>query len=82
MLDDINTLLKSLKETDDKPEIRVDDSKAGIRVVIRNIDFSVDCIGNTSIMFWLDDDEADRLAFQLNSALQDKERTKDETRTK
>jgi len=67
-------MLAFLEKPEVMPQIDVNESNAGIRVILKNIDFSVDCIGNRSIMFWLDDDEADRLAFHLNSCLQDKER--------
>jgi hypothetical protein len=40
-------------------------------VLESDISFTVDCIGKPRLMFWLTKDQADKLAFQIGSALQD-----------
>lgn len=55
--------------SDDKP-VGIDE----IMVNLCDIDFTCDTIGRNSLMFWLSPDEADKLAFHLNSVLQDRER--------
>ena len=47
-----------------------------ITVVLKDASFSVDAIGKPSILFWLNEDEADKLCFHLQSVLQDRERRK------
>ena len=60
-----------------KIEVR-DEEKALdlITVVLKDASFSVDAIGKPSILFWLNEDEADKLCFHLSSVLQDRERRK------
>lgn len=59
--------------------IKVIDKKGveDIAVVLTNITFSCDNVGNIpNVIFWLNSDEADSLAFHLQSVLQDRERRK------
>jgi len=62
-------------------KIRVEQSvpvSESIYVVLRDVIFAADNLNNQpGLMFWLDKDEADKLAFQLNSLLQDMERSKE-----
>ena len=59
-------------------KIDVKDKKGmeDITIILKDISFSVDAIGEPNIMFWLTPDEADKLSFQLQSVLQDRERRK------
>jgi hypothetical protein len=48
-----------------------------LQVVISDVEFCCDVIGKKpSIMFWLDEDSSDSLAFHLSTILQDRERAK------
>ncbi len=57
-----------------KIEIRDEKGREDIIVALKDAQFSVDAIGKPNILFWLNEDEADKLSFQLQSVLQDRER--------
>lgn len=59
-----------------KIEVRDEKDREDIIVTLKDASFSVDAIGKPSIMFWLNENEADRLCFHLQSVLQDRERRK------
>ena len=59
-----------------KIEVRDEKDREDIIVTLKDAQFSVDAIGNPNILFWLSEDEADKLSFQLSSVLQDRERRK------
>ena len=59
-----------------KIEVRDEKDREDIIVSLQDAQFSVDAIGKPNILFWLSEDEADKLCFQLQSVLQDRERRK------
>jgi hypothetical protein len=67
-------------------DIKVIDNAIGlgdksIQVVINNVKFSCDAIGEPYIMFWIDEDKADSLVFHLSAVLEDRQRAKDSQKT-
>jgi hypothetical protein len=59
-----------------KIEVRDNKDREDVTIVLKDASFCVDTIGKPSILFWLNEDEADKLSFQLSSVLQDRERRK------
>ena len=59
-----------------KIEVREVQGTEDIPVSLTGVQFTVDTIGTPRILFWLSEDEADKLCFHLQSVLQDRERRK------
>ena len=59
-----------------KIEVRDEVGREDIIVSLQDAQFSVSAIGKPHIIFWLNEDEADKLCFHLQSVLQDRERRK------
>lgn len=57
-------------------DVKVKDfnSVGNLMVELQGISFTVDCINKPYILFWVNQDQADRLAFGINAALQDYEK--------
>lgn len=58
-------------------DIKVIDNNKSIQVVINDVKFNCDAIGKPYIMFWVDEDIADKLAFHLRAVVEDRQRVKE-----
>ncbi len=54
-------------------DVRDFNNAGNLMINLSNLSFTVDAIGKPSLSFWLDQDQADRLAFGINAAIQDYE---------
>ncbi len=54
-------------------DVRDFNNVGNLMINLTNVSFTTDVIGKPCLSFWLDQDQADRLAFGINAAIQDYE---------